>query len=310
MAVFQANRGPIDRKAMANAFDKTIDRINVEESKEVLELSPFFADRSTNLFDYVEAENFANFDLPVKTEDTESTPLISPTEGHKKTFTAVNFRSGYAITEDMVMAQKTPVIQRMMSGFPKAFNRKSEYAMADVLNGGFDSQTTADGAYVFSDSHSWGDAEYGGYDNLATAAGLTPASYFTAWQHFENFRDDKGHPAPQRLSKLVYPVDLHERAAILLNSDNYAGNSLNDANPFKKDAEPMSCHYLTSSTAWFAFGNLDEASKGFLCVWRMRPDFKPLSVSQNPRIITGRDGKMSFNCGAMHARNVYGNAGA
>ena len=310
MTQYNSNSGIIDQKSYASLYSKTFDKISKRVDESPREGGQFFASRTTNEDTFKEGEVSSVLDLPQKNEDTDRIPMLNPVEGFNKTWTNVQYRSGIIVTDRAVLAQKTNMISKMIIGLPTSAMRKEEYAYASIFNNGFDSETTADGLYVFSDSHLHEDAEAGTWDNLMTASGITTDSVATARLHFSNWVNEKGFTDPKAMSKIVTPSALWEDAQNVLKSNLYPQNSLNAKNPFQNMAEAFEYHWLTSTTAWFVCGDMSEMDKGFLTVWQTKPNYKPISDTMNPELILGRRLLMRFSVGALHARNILGNAGA
>ena len=308
-AIFQGNTGVIDNKTYAHLYNKTFDEVVKVAESTTREGRQFVATRDTNLDTHTEAEVFSSLSLPLKNEDTDRIPLLTPVEGYSKTFTNVQYRAGILVSARAVRAQKHNLISQMITGLPNTAIRKEEYAIASLFNTGFTTATTGDGQYIFDTDHTFEDPEAGTWDNDPTGASFTTDSLFVAWKHFQNWTNEKGFIDPQPLSEIVYPVALYEDVMKVMNSEKYPQNSLNAKNPFEGVAKTTLYHYLTSTTAWFAIGKNAEMDRGLLCVWQERPNYQPISDSMNPDIILGRRLKMIFSVGAMHSRNLLGNDG-
>lgn len=309
--VAQSYQSPITDKNIANLYSKLFDDIRTRKEKVPLELDEFFAKESTNLETIRIGENSPTLPLPIKNEDTDHIPMVTPLEGHYKEFTNVLYRLGFQITRSAVSRQKTRMIMSLLTGLPNSAARKQMYAMADLFNNGFATHTTGDGAYIFADAHNDGNEEAATWDNNGTAAAFTTDSHFLAWQHFQNMTDARGFPQPQEVDAVLFPVALAEDVEKVHISSKYPQNSLNAEVPaFIRNFRPVVCHWLTSSTAWFVHGSTQEGDKGFTMVWEEKPSYTALSYPSNPDIIMGRRLRMSFSVGALHARDWYGNSGA
>jgi len=307
----QAEAGPVTDKSLSSLYSRTFDKIVARIDKVPVEGAEFFAQEKTNLETHKVGEIFETLPLPIKAEDTEHIPLVSPLEGHNVTLTNVIYKLGMAITESAVRRQKTRLILAVMNALPKSALRKMEYMYASLFNGGFDTATTGDSVYVFSASHNDGSAETGTYSNVLSSAGFTTSAYFAAWLAFQSKTDARGFPAPQLPSQVVYPAAIHEDVMKVAGSDLYPQNSLNAKMPtLFKQFEPKLLHWLTSTTAWFVRGSTDAEDRGFICVTEEAPNYKPLSWGDRPDIIMGKRLSMSMSVGALHARDWMGNAGA
>lgn len=309
--VSQANNGVITPQSYSNLYNKTFDEVSKTIDASPREGAQFFSERNHNLSTYTEAEVSSILNLPHVNNDVDSIPLLQPGQGYSKTWTKVQYRAGIAVTKQAVEEQKFRMIAQMINGLPNAAMRREEYAYATIFNSGFTSETTADGEYVFDTDHTHADAEGGSYSNKAASGGdLTTDTLEAARLHFDTWTNEKGFIDPQPMTKLVIPPQKWEAAWKVLNSDKYPQNGLNAKNPYMKIVTPVVYHWLTSTTAWFVQGKDSDMDNGFLMVWFTKPEYAPISWSNNPDIILGRRLRMAFAVGALHARNWYGNAGA
>jgi phage major head subunit gpT-like protein len=312
-AQYPGNAGVMDTPAYASLYSKTFDQV-VKKQEAVPKQGIKFVTRiSTNLESFKIGQVSSVLDLPVRSTDTDKIRLITPVEGHNKTISITQFRTGIIVTRTAVESQYNRQIAAMMTGLPASADRKLEYAIAGLFNNGFASETTGDGSYVFSASHYHEDPEAGTFSNLLTAGGFTTANYALAWIRAQSRTNEKGFPDPFDIDEIVYPPAIHEAVMQVLKSPKVAENALNAVNAFAGDAKATKYNWLTSTTAWFAHvkrmggGDPDD---GFLLVERVKPEYTPISDSMNPEIIMGKRLRMAFGVGALHADNWLGNAGA
>ena len=309
----QSNQGTIQDKSIGSLYSKLFDEIRVRKEQVPLEGRQFFAEETTNLEMIRIGEVNSSLSLPMKNEDTDAIPYVSPTEGQYKEFTNVIYRLGIRVTRSAISRQKTRLLMAMLNGLPNSAARKMEYMFASLFNSGFATLTTGDGAFIFSASHNDGDAEVGAYSNLGTAAAFTTDSYFLAWLNFQNRTDAKGFPNPQVPTQVVYPTALHEDVMKVRGSQKYPQNSLNAIMPeLFGQFQPVPMHWLTSTTAWFVHGsdNPNSSDKGFTLVTEEAPNYVTVDWPNNPDIVFGKRLRMSLAVGALHARDWYGNAGS
>jgi len=307
----QGNSGSVDFKQYTHVYSKLFDNIVKRQNNVPMEGAQFYSERSTNLEVYREAEVSSVLDLPQKNEDTDRIPLVAPVEGFSQTWTNVQYRLGFNVTARALSAQKTRLIAQMMTGLPQTAQRKIEFAYASLFNEGFDTQTTADGAYIFSNSHLKEDAEAGTWDNLGTAGAFSTTSFYEAWLNFQTRTNEKGFVDPRVLDCVYYPVQIHEDVMKVHGSDKYPTDALNAKMPELFGAfKPVMGHWLSSTTAWFGLDKSSGPEKGFTIVWEQKPSYADLSYSDNPDVVMGKRLKMAYSVGALHSRNMYGNAGA
>lgn len=312
ITLWQAGNGVTDKRIAPALYDKTFDQIRVISERVPRQGAQFFAERSTNQESYKEGSESAVLELPQVNSDTDAIPLLTPIKGFDKSVTLVQYRSGFIVSKTAVESQKTNLIMKMLAGLPNSALRKEEYAYASLFNSGFDeSILAADGMAVFDSARPKEDPSAGTWTNLAASpGGITSGAFYTAWQHFQNFTDERGFPAPQKLTKLIFPPALFQTAMQVLNSEKVPENSLNADNPFRGLAAPIMYNWLTSSTAWFCLGDMPAMDNGFIMVWRVKPEYATISDSMNPELVYGKRLRMAFGVGCLHGKHIWGNAGA
>lgn len=309
--IYPANSGTIDKSAYSNLYNKTFDAVRAREDKALREGAKYFKEESQNLGTHTLAEVGTTLSLPHVRTDRDSIPLFQPVQGHAKTFTKVIYKAGIIVTREAVEEQKFALISRMIQGLPKAATRREEYSYADVFNGGFATNMTADGSFVFATDHVQFDPEQSAYSNRPVAGGaFTTTTLEAARLHFDTWVNEKGFPDPQMLSKVVYPPAMWEAVQKVMKSGQYPQDALNAKNPFEGFAATEKYHYLTSSTAWFAQGSTAALDQGFIFVRFSPTTYETLEDGMNPDLIMGKRLRMAHAAGALHARNWYGNPGA
>ena len=312
-AINQSNSGVVDREAYSLVYDKELDDLikkNEQVPKEGLQFVDEMSTNSTTM--KVGAVN-QTVDLPIRAEDPSPYQLVQSPEGQSKEFTNLQYELAIGVWERAITAQKNRQIMSMLKGLPNSFARKVEYLIADLFNSGFDTQTTADGAYIFDETHYKDDPEAGTWGNEpASGGGFTTDTLFAAWQHFENMTDEKGFPQPQSMSEIVYPVALYEDVMKVLNTGKYPDISTNAESPWTGTFKPTMYHWLTSSDAWFARGNTDIGQRGFMLVNETKPLFRPITADMvgKPTFVWGQHGKMVCSVGAVEAHDWFGNSGS
>ena len=311
--LYQMHGGAMEREDFEMLFDTSFQEVVLRQERVLKQGTRFVRQDTTTLVSSKRGEVSSVLDLPNINEDSEDIPLVNPVQGHEKTFTTVQHRSGIIATREAVETQVFKEIVRMMRGLPASADRLVEYSIADLFNNGFATQTGADGSYLFAADHTYEDAQAGSWTNTGTAASFSTASYFLAWQNLQARKNEKGFIDPMDSVEVVYPYTIHDKVREVLGSEQVAENALNMINPFKGDATPQKYNYLTSSTAWFLHGKRPgdtQEDEGFLLLWRVRPNYETISKSDNPDLLYGKRLRMAFTVGAFHARNWYGNQGA
>lgn len=308
----QPRAAQIDHKAFASLYNKTFDEIRVKKESVPREGAQFFSERSTNLESYKEGEVHPQLEAPHKNEDSDRIPLLNPLEGYNKTFTNVQRRSGFIVTERSVTAQKTRAIAQMLTGLPNSAKRCEEMAYAKLFNGGFATDTGGDGTYLWATDHPYVDAQFGAWSNAAASgAGFTTSTYFSAWLNLAQRKDAKYYPDPKVPATVYYPVAMQEDVSKVHTSSKYPQNALNaEMDDLFSNFKMVPGVWLTSDTQWYVFANADDMDKGLIVVWETKPNYKPISDSMNPDLIMGKRLKMSFSVGGLICKDSYGNVGS
>jgi hypothetical protein len=312
VTLYQAANGVMDKNVATYAYDKTFDQVRVIRERVPIQGKQFFAERMTNMETYKEAEVSSVLQLPHVNTDTDRIPLLTPIKGFEKSVTIVQYRSGFMVTRTAVDTQKERVVMKMMVGLPNSVARKQEYSYASLFNSGFDETILAgDGMAVFDSARPKEDKSVSNWSNLAASAGgFTTGSYYTAWQYFQNFTDERGFPMPQNLKEIIYPPALHQTVIQVLKSEKVPENALNAENVWQNGFKPNKYNWLTSSTAWFAKGDLSTVDEGFIMVWRIKPSYASISDTMNPELLFGKRVLFAMAVACVHAKGWYGNAGA
>jgi len=310
--LYHARVGAIDHKAYASLYNKTFDAIKVKSEKVPREGARFFSERTTNLETYREGEVHPQLPAPMRNEDSDRIPLLNPLEGYYQTWTNVERRSGFIVTERAITAQKTRAIAKMLTGLPNSAKRCEEMAYAKLFNGGFATDTGGDGTYLFATDHPYVDPQYGTWSNAAASgAGFTSATWFAAWLNLAQRKDARYNPDPMMPAECYFPVAMYEDVAKVHGSPKYPANALNaEQDDLFHDFKMVPGYWLTSSTQWYVHAKVDDADKGLVVVWETKPNYKPLSDGMNPDIIMGRRLKMAFSVGGLILKDWYANIGS
>lgn len=230
--------------------------------------------------------------------------------GSNKTFSMVKYGLGFSISEEMVDDGKFDEIGDLVRKLGRSGMESQEIKAMNVYNNGFDSETTADGAYVYSATHSLPSG--GSYRNLlSTAADLSTTSLDTALADFETqFVGDSGiiyRMVPRCL--LVHPSQ-KRYAKELVGSELKADTADNNLNSFQDDQlVVMSSPHLTDSDAWFLQAAPEET--GFRIISR-----SPLQTkAAGPDVGFSTDSilyKARYReaLGAVHGYGSFGTPGA
>ena len=300
----------LNKDTMPSVYDRSFDKIVAKTNMVPREHARFYRFEDWNLATYKEGELWDTLDTPPENRDTDRIPLLTPLEGYNKTITNVRRRSGIIIPKEAVEEQKHRKISQTLTGLPKSQQRLEELTMATLFNGGFDTETTGDGSYIFASDHYYEDSRFGQWSNTGAGASFTTSSFYSAWLNMQGRKDPKGMPDFKIPAVVFYPPHIHEDVMKVHDSDKYPQNSLNAKLPELFGAfEPVLGHYLTDTNAWFVQAKEDDNDKGFVYVWQTRPEYKKIWDGMNPDMVLGRRLRMSMGVGAVHSRGWYVNQG-
>lgn len=129
-----------------------------------------------------------------------------------------------------------------------------EIVAANILNRGFDSSYTGgDGVELFSASHP---TQVGNQSNiLATAADFSEAALEDMIIQIADNKNSRGLRFPLKAEKLIGRHEQMFEFHRVLNSTLRSGTANNDINAVKSmgllQNDPVICHYLTDTDAWF-----------------------------------------------------------
>ncbi len=181
-------------------------------------------------------------------------------QGSSKTLKPVKYGLGISISEEAAEDGKFDEIGDLVRKLAKSARESQEIQAMNIFNNGFTSETTSDGAAVFSATHNLPSG--GSYSNLLSAADLSDTSLEDMLVQFEtNFIGDTGiiyrltprnlvvHPSNKRLAMELIGSEL--RARTETNSTTGVTN-VNNMNSLALDGlRVVSSPHLTDADAWF-----------------------------------------------------------
>jgi len=273
-------------------------------------LSKFFAKVSCESRTYKTSSVSSVSDTPIQNEDTDALPYSVPAPGFDKTFTMVNYRMGIRVTATMIKVDRFGKIVAMSGGLMKATMRKIDQQRADILNGAFATETTPDGLYICSATHLQENPEAGTYSDLGSGA-LAYATLQTLRLRGMNMTNEKGDADWVVLQNLVVPVALQQVAEEITTGGQgmVSENALHQPVTLVKNLTIDVCPLLTSTTAYFGFGDLQGENKGLLEMYVEEPNLKDNSP-ENVDIVIDKRVKYIGKMGCIAAKNIYGATGA
>lgn len=231
-----------------------------------------------------------------------------PKQGASKTLSVVKFGLGFSISEEMVDDGKFDMISDMTKKLAKSARESQEIQAMDVINNGFSAETTADGAALFSNTHTLPSG--GSFDNLVTAADLSVTTLESALNQFETaFVGDSGiiyNIQPKIL--LVNPLN-KRYAKELIGSDLKADTADNNMNSFSQEGlTVISSPHITDTDSWFLLAA--PAETGLRIIQRKAIETKAAGPDQG--FVTDSilyKSRYREKIGATHGYGVLGCAG-
>jgi hypothetical protein len=209
--------------------------------------------------DIWQATEIHDLDLYRAMSEGEEYTYKRPLQGSSKTLTVVKYGLGFSISEEMIDDGKFNLVADMTRKLAKSARESQEIQAMALLNNGFSTETTADGASIFNATHSLPSGL--SYSNvLATPADLSPTALDTAMTAFETqFIGDSGIIYAPQAKYLVVPSGLKRYAKEIVMSSGKADTADNNRNPFSDDGlQVISSPHLTDSDAWFLLSDPSE----------------------------------------------------
>jgi len=216
---------------------------------------------------------------------------------------------GFSITEE---AMEDNLYDSLSARYTKALARAMAYTKqvkaANLLNTGFDTFTSGDGAFLFSTSH----PTVAGGNNanrLLTDADLNETSLEQAVIDIAAFVDERGLLIAARPRKLIVPPALMFVATRLLQTELRTGTADNDINALRSNGSiPEGYrvnHYLTDTDAFFITTDVPNGMKHFVRT--------PMATSMDGDFDTGNvryKARERYSFGVSDPLGIYGSPGA
>ena len=196
--------------------------------------------------------------IPEKVESAAMSEILAY-EGFTKRFTATTYAGQMSVSKEMLEDDLYSMAIEQTRQLGKSANETKEVNFYNTcFNNAFATTTTADGEYVFSDSHLYNTAGRG-YDNLATSAALSVTTLWLAVNQMRRTKDGGGKNLNVVPMKLIVPIELEQVAREILESTHYPTSDINAINAIRHfNLELVVSHYLTSTTAWFLQASKDN----------------------------------------------------
>lgn len=241
-------------------------------------------------------------------------------EGFGVTLSPVKIGFSLSVSREMINDNLfEPIAGDVGKAARRSMDQTREQSAVNLLNNGFATGTTPDGAYLFSATHT---LKGGGTQaNLTTAAALDVDQY---WSAINLIRTTKGESTlfnQWSPDYIVVPQALERRAYEILRSDKVPfvmSNTANIAMSLYK-TEVLTSPFLSSSTAWFLMAKPSTLLYPALVYVNREPLalVATFNVSGNTEVGDGTDRdtvgwkvRERYIHGLTHWFGTFGNAGA
>ena len=191
-----------------------------------------------------------------KTEEEEDLAQGSPKVGNQKTSTVLKYTKSVDVPKNFFDDDLHTVVSRMVQDMARVGRVTRDKNAFNVFNLGFTTQTTNDGAAMFSNSHT----TLGGQtvDNLETAV-LAETSLNTAMTSLIEQKTQDGTLGGHKADVLLVPTALFKTAVEITKSTVKTGASNDTLNYYSeyypglmvKTSPHLGAAYGGSDTAWF-----------------------------------------------------------
>jgi len=310
--LFLGQTGLIQHPQYPNVYDKTMDMYARREDNVPIQGAQFFQEDTAETLEHKIATYGSVLKVLRRRDDSDRLPFEQPADGYDQTLNIRTFRMGTRFTQTIEKIDRSGKLRRMaMQGLPDALRRTLEFAYADIINNGSTTEG-ADGSNLFASDHYHEDPDAGQWSNSETGAALTSTSYNTMRVNMRKRTNEKGYVAPITLKKLIVSPDNEQKALEIRGSSQTPETSTNAVNVWQNRFDVVVWDYLTSTTAWYGWGDLIEDMWGLHVAFLTRPEVVSLGYpsAEYPRIKAGWEAYMQFAVAGSQLKNMHKNAGA
>ena len=245
----------------------------------------------------------------------QSINYSSMVEGHKGTFTHVDYALGMRATREMMRDELYGVMEDMAIELAYSANATEETILANHFNNGFSSSYTGpDGIELFASNHVREDG--GTFRNEPSSqADLSKTSLETGLIDFRKvFVDGAGKKLAIRPKYLLVPPDTQFTASRLLDSSNNPTVAYNGSGDSESAVNPINglglqmvvWDYLTDTNAWFL---LAEKANHKLIAYT-REEFNTDYIYDFDTKDYKISGQFAQSSGWGDVRGIYGSSGS
>lgn len=237
--------------------------------------------------------------VPQKLENAPI-PVDSIAPSFEKEFLHLTFALGTEVSLEALQDDRHSVMRDQAAALGYSMNQTVELEAANEwFNNAFSSATSADASAIYSSHTTAGGVVI---DN-DLPIDLDVPGIRSMNTYFHNLRSERGHRIRGMLKTLIVPPDLEFAAIELLDSVLKPGTGDNNANPIRrKNIGYVVCHYLSSTTNWFGWGDKSQHKAKFY--WRIRPQTIKDSRYSTQSALTGMYSR--FSVGVSDFRMLCG----
>ena len=226
-------------------------------------------------------------------------------EGHKTTYTHVEFARGFKVERALVDDDLYNIINKRPAGLALSAERKKEKDAASVFNNAFSSTYAGgDAVALCSDSHPQSPSNAAVQDNAGSSTFSYDAVIATR-RLMREFKDDRGELVVSMPDVILVPPELEEAAWTVVNTMNKPGGANNDANYVRsKINRVITWDYLTDANNWFM---IDSSLAKQMLNWFNRVNLEFAMDPTSDFTLEARfRGYMRYSYGWSDWRWVYG----
>ena len=307
------NPGYVSRFGVgADHLDKTMDGYIERHNNMPIQGARFYRIAESRAGTYKETTIGNALPQPRKNEDTDALPWLTPPPGFRKEFEMVMLRAGIRVTRRMQERQLTGKVDFLMSGLLDAARLQMEFAFANPFNNAqAGTLTGADGRDLVDTAHPFESKEITDtWSNVETGGALSYDSFSTARTNMRKRTNERNNPMPIFPKLLIVSPDNEKMAREIKRSDNAPNTALRVKNVWMDDDwDIFVWDFLTSTTAWYLWGNIPTERLGMVHIVEVAPNVAPWPIT-NTDVPWAQRLRMSYATGSTVEKNIQGNAGA
>lgn len=259
---------PMDVGAFGDLLDKRVTKMFFDELKQLPDRIPEFygMENSSDSFErwsgVGEIGDFSEFGGTVTYQ--------AQSQGYDVTAEHLAYANGFQVTRQMYDDDRHGIWERKSPALANAYTRTRQGHGARIFNFAFQNDTKfynhTEGVSLCNDAHTTtsGASTAVGFDNYVTSS-FTAVSVSALRTQMRQFRGDVANRISVMPSKLVYPVELADRADEIIKSQKDPATPNNAYNPQGNGRwAGVDWEYLTDSNNWFM---IDEKMAKQWLVW-------------------------------------------